>query len=70
MLGFISGENARDEHAPTEKELSAFYVDPDYQRQGIGTKLFNAFRQEITNSSFYLRTLSGCKGEQFYKKHG
>jgi GNAT superfamily N-acetyltransferase len=34
-LGFISGESARDENSPTEKELGVFYVDPDYQRQGI-----------------------------------
>lgn len=69
VLGFISGENARDENPPTERELSSFYVDPDYQRQGIWLQLFNAFKQAIGNISFYLWTLPWCKGEHFYEKH-
>ncbi|GHV21304.1 hypothetical protein FACS189428_1520 [Clostridia bacterium] len=55
---------------PCPYVMSGFYVDPEYQRKGIGSKLFNAFKQQIKGNPFYLRTCSDSKGETFYKKQG
>jgi GNAT superfamily N-acetyltransferase len=70
LIGFICGGLAQEEEeAPYPYEISAFYVDPAYQRKGIGTQLFDAFKQRIGTAQYFLWTLAGSKGEKFYRKH-
>ena len=68
IVGFV--------HA-TQKEgiaqLHRIYVDPEYQRQGIGSSLYNKMESELPSKTeeLHLEVLKQNKsGKQFYKKQG
>ncbi|MCX6823029.1 MAG: GNAT family N-acetyltransferase [candidate division SR1 bacterium] len=70
IKGFIYGGEPRDRDEISSKEVYAFYVNPECQREGIGSQLFNEFCKKIRPRDVYLRTLSGSKGDAFYQKRG
>jgi GNAT superfamily N-acetyltransferase len=68
VLGFISGGRTDDEQSPYPYEIGSFFVDSDHWGQGIGQKLFSAFKQQIGNQPCYLRTFAGSRAEKFYRE--
>ena len=71
VVGYLSGGKSRDDNLPYEYEMYAFYVHPDFQRVGVGTALFNAFKEKIKDVSFCVYALDGnIKGLNFYQKMG
>jgi len=69
-IGYLSGGKSRDD-VPYEYEMYAFYVHPDFQRAGVGTTLFNIFKEKIKGASFCVYALDGnIKGINFYQKMG
>ena len=71
VVGYLSGGKSRDDNLPYEYEMYAFYVHPDFQRVGVGTALFNAFKEKIQGADFCVYVLDGnVKGISFYQKMG
>ena len=69
-IGYLLGGKSRED-VPYEYEIYAFYVHPDFQRVGVGTALFNAFKEKIKDVSFCVYALDGnIKGLNFYQKMG
>jgi len=56
---------------PSENELRAVYIDPQFGRLGIGTKILKALEKIATDHNSDKLTLSGSlNSESFYKKNG
>lgn len=56
---------------PSEEELKAVYVDPDFGRLGIGTKILQHLENIALDQHCDKLTLSGSlNAEAFYKKNG
>jgi len=54
-----------------ENELRTFFVDPDYQGQGIGRALYEEFEKEVIKRNVKKIKLEGSpKGEPIYKRFG
>lgn len=54
-----------------ELMIEDFYVDPDYQRQGIGSKLMNAVAEELKEVDYFtLLTGRDFYSVDFYQKNG
>lgn len=54
-----------------ENELRTFFVNPDYQGQGIGRALYEMFEKEVIKRKIKKIKLEGSpKGEPVYKKFG
>lgn len=54
-----------------ENELRTFFVDPDYQGQGIGRALYEVFEKEAVKRNIKKIKLEGSpKGEPIYKRFG
>lgn len=71
IVGFCIGGKPRQYNNIFEFELRAFYVLPDYQRNGIGKALFDKFKEIVSGKPFYLYTLSNNqKAIRFYEKNG
>ena len=70
VVGFLWGGKARGQLIDDLKsEIYAFYVLPQYQHGGIGTKLFLAFKNKY-NQGFFLWMLKGNPSRLFYEKMG
>ena len=70
VRGYLSAGSKRDD-IQYAHELYAIYVDPSFQKQGVGSSLFEEYKKIIKNSSFYLYMLKGnAKASAFYKKMG
>ena len=70
VRGYLWAGPKRDD-IQYDNELYAIYVDPSFQKQGIGSSLFEEYKKTIKNSSFYLYMLSGNNNASaFYKKMG
>ena len=70
-IGYLSGGKVRDTNLPYEYEMYTFYIHPDFQRTGIGTALFNIFKEKIKGAPFCVYVLDGNKkGINFYQKMG
>ncbi len=70
IAGFISGKLRLSEY---DSEIIEFYVDPDCQNKGIGSKLFNkmvSYFKKNNRKKLIVWTLSTTKFNNFYKKHG
>ena len=67
ILGFINiGCNSLD-----TLEIYALYIDPDFQKQGIGSALINTAIKENKNSNkCILWTMKYGPSLKFYEKHG
>ncbi len=69
VVGYLSGGKPRNSRLPFPYEIYTFYVHPDFQRQGVGTALMNAFKKKINGQSFCVYVLDGnLKGMNFYQK--
>jgi len=70
IIGYLSGGKSWDD-VPYEYEIYGFYVHPDFQRKGVGSNLFDKFKEKIQGSSFCVYVLDGnMKGINFYPKMG
>ena len=70
IKGFISGNQY--EHKKL-CEVGRLYIDPDYQKQGIGTKLLEYMKTFYRNSGYtkmIIWTIKGLPNNAFYKKFG
>ena len=71
VVGYLCAGKPRDNDIPYEYEIYAFYVHPDFQRKGVGSNLFDKFKEKIQGSSFCVYVLDGnMKGINFYQKMG
>ncbi len=70
VIGFASTGPCRDpRHAP-RGEVHALYLEPGFERRGIGSRLFEAARAEARSSGLYLTTLSLNPNRAFYRARG
>ncbi len=70
IKGYLWAGPKRDD-IQCDYELYAIYVDPSFQKLGIGSSLFEKYKRIIKNSSFYLYMLDGNhNASEFYKKMG
>ena len=70
-VGFLRGGKPKRENLPYSYEIHVFYVHPDHWRSGIGTALFNAFKEKIKVDDFCVYALDGnIRGINFYQKMG
>lgn len=73
IVGFADFGKGRDENKKFESEIYAFYLLGEFQRKGIGEKLFrNIVENLIENSeeSLYLEALEISPFRKFYEKMG
>lgn len=73
IIGFADFGKAKDESLGFEAELYAIYFMPEFQRRGIGGKLFEKSRQELVKAGFrsmYLEALEVSPYKSFYNKMG
>lgn len=71
VVGFLRGGKPKRENLPYSYEIHVFYVHPDHWRSGVGTALFNAFKEKIKGSSFCVYMLDGNeRALKFYQKMG
>lgn len=70
VCGYLWGGKKRDD-INVPYEIYAIYVNPEYQRAGIGQALINEYKKQINNQPFYLYMLKGnASASAFYKKMG
>ncbi len=70
VCGYLWGGKKRDD-INVPYEIYAIYVNPEYQRAGIGQALINEYKKQINNQPFYLYMLKGnVAASAFYKKMG
>ena len=70
ILGYLWAGPARDEYG-LKNEIYALYVRTSNQRQGIGSKLINKYKQTIKNEDFYLYMIKNNKrASSFYEALG
>ena len=70
ILGYLWAGPARDDYG-LKNEIYALYVKTSNQRQGIGSKLINAYKQTINNEHFYLYMIkNNKKASSFYEALG
>ncbi len=71
VVGFLRGGKITKNNLPYSYEIHVFYVHPDHWRSGVGTALFNAFKEKIKGRSFCVYMLDGnTKALNFYQKMG
>lgn len=73
IVGFADFGKARDNNSKYEAELYALYLLSDYQRKGIGGKLFDLGVQYLRSNqmnSLNVITLEVSPFKSFYKKMG
>ena len=73
IIGFADFGKSRDEKFSGAAELYAIYFLPEFQRQGIGGKLFKLCLKEIAENNFnsmYLIALKVSPYKSFYEKMG
>ena len=70
ICGYLWGGKKRDD-IDVPYEIYAIYVNPKYQRSGIGQALIREYKKHINNQPFYLYMLKGnVSASAFYKKMG
>lgn len=70
LVGVITGKLRKAEY---DSEIMDFYVDPDSQNKGIGTKLFDEmilYFKKNERKKLIIWTLNNSKYKNFYKKKG
>jgi GNAT superfamily N-acetyltransferase len=73
VVGFADFGAARENFGAYEGELYAVYVLPEFQRRGIGERLFRlgaGFLKASGRNSMYLLTLEVSPYRRFYEKLG
>lgn len=64
---------SRNQNYPNSWEINAIYILPEYQKLGIGKKLFLAWIHELINlwyNNMIINILKGNNAINFYKKYG
>lgn len=70
VCGYLWAGKKRDDIG-VPYEVYAIYVNPKYQRAGIGQALINEYKKQINHKPFYLYMLKGnTSASAFYKKMG
>ena len=70
VKGFISGNTLKEKY---DCEIGMLYIDPNFQGNGIGTKLLNFMKEFYKNKgcmNMIIWTLNGLKNNAFYKRQG
>jgi ribosomal protein S18 acetylase RimI-like enzyme len=67
LVGFASGGKERGDHEPGTGELYAIYLLQEYQRQGIGQKLFSACADRLGRMG-YKRLVLYCLAENLHQR--
>lgn len=73
IVGFMDVGKSRDSLQPYEAELYAIYILKDFQRKGIGRRLFDLGVETVLANgmnSMYLITLEVSPYKSFYEKLG
>ncbi len=74
IIGMIAGKNNSAEPLAYEKEIRAMYVDPDFQKQGIGSllfkELFSDFQKRQVRNAMLWCIKANYPACSFYEKHG
>ena len=72
VIGYLhGGKNVENANIPFEYEVYSLYIDPEFQRHGVGTALMKRFEKEIGAVSFFLHAMKGNqKAMRFYAKIG
>lgn len=72
VVGFLKYGKNKKNYSDEYAEIYALYVDKNYQKQGIGTKLINYSLKLLKKDYKYIlvSTLIKNKANEFYKKQG
>jgi GNAT superfamily N-acetyltransferase len=73
IVGFADGGKERSHPEKGIGELYAIYLLKDFQKQGIGTRLFKAATQSLVQSgmnSMVVWVLEACPSKGFYESNG
>jgi GNAT superfamily N-acetyltransferase len=74
ILGMIGVKDNDSEPLSYQKQITAMYVDPDFQRQGIGTLLLKSAFAQLKNQGVGSAMLWCIKSNRpacsFYEKYG
>lgn len=73
LVGYALGKVKPEEFEPWECELVALHVLPQYQRRGIGSKLFSRMVREMQalgKTVIFLWTIEGNPVRTFYERLG
>ncbi len=72
VIGYLfGGKNKEAANIPVEYEVYGLYINPSFQRQGVGRLLLQHFKTKIKNAPFFLHALKGnVKAMTFYTKVG
>jgi GNAT superfamily N-acetyltransferase len=74
IVGFVGAKDNDAKPLQYQKQIRSMYVDPDWQRQGIGSVLFSAIENELKNRGSQTMMLwcikANAKACSFYEKHG
>jgi ribosomal protein S18 acetylase RimI-like enzyme len=74
VLGFVSGNENREDNPEIDGELWAIYIHPEKTHLGIGTKLFNVFKEKLISKDMKTMNVwvlgSNTKACKFYEKMG
>jgi GNAT superfamily N-acetyltransferase len=74
VLGMITARDNPSEPVIYQKEVRALYVDPDFQRQGIGelllSKVFSVFKKHSIRNAMLWCIKANHRAGSFYEKHG
>ena len=73
VIGFADFGKARETDRPYQAELYAIYLLRDFQRQGVGRKLFTLGVESLVTdgmNSMYVLTLEASPYRSFYEKMG
>lgn len=70
VKGFVSGNKGNEKY---DCEISSLYVEPKYQKEGIGTKLLEHIKiyyKNIGYKNLIIWTIKGLQNNTFYKRQG
>lgn len=73
IVGFVIGGRNRTEHSNYDGEIYAIYILEEYQKQGIGTKLINAMKEQFIKigiNTYVIWVLIDNPSKHFYEKIG
>lgn len=73
VIGFVNGGPNRHSEYPCAAELYAIYVRKEFQRRGIGKRLFRALADTLLQSGFtsmLVWVLAGNPNRDFYERLG
>ena len=73
VIGYLNGgKNEKGKRTiPIDHEVYGLYIDPTFQRQGVGRALLAEFKKQIQDQQFFLHIMKGNKEAMtFYTEVG